>query len=73
MGDWDYPRGPPFGKSTDKGVPENPRFGVFQELRFFLDVPHRPVPVGNLNTIPSRLLAELEALTECSLKTGEFQ
>ena len=29
--------------------------------------------VGNLNTIPSRLLAELEALTECSLKTGEFQ
>ena len=29
--------------------------------------------VGNLNTISSRLLAELEALTECSLKTGEFQ
>ena len=28
-----YPRDPPFGKSTDKRVPENPRFGVFQELR----------------------------------------
>ena len=25
-------RDPPFGKSTDKGVPEIPRFGDFQEL-----------------------------------------
>jgi hypothetical protein len=67
------PRGPPFGKSIDKESREKVKFLLFRQPGLSPNRSPAHRPVGNLNTIPSRLLAELEALTECSLKTGEFQ